>query len=90
MVRGLKDEAAQGGGGSQALWEGEDGTGDMRVQEAERRLCAWNAVEMGTVPGDKLQGEAEAPSQGPRRPSKDLCFFAECKARCWLLGNREA
>lgn len=45
MVRGLKDEATQGGGGSGAggkvsLWEGEDGTSDVSVQGAERGLCA--------------------------------------------------
>lgn len=90
MVRGLQEEATQGGGGAQALWEDGDGTGDVRVQGAESRLCVWNAVRMGTVPGDKLEREAEAHHRAPWRPVKDFLFFLlNAKLGSWLLGNRE-
>lgn len=91
MVRGLQDEAAQGGGGSQALWEEEDGTGDVRVQGAERRLCAWSAVKRALCQGDKLERRQRPHHTAPWRPFKDFpgFFLLNAKLGCWLLGNRE-
>lgn len=62
MVRGLKDEAAQGSGGpwgsaKEEHSEGEDATGDGSVQGAERKLCAWSAADQGTVLGEGGRGQ---------------------------------
>lgn len=71
MVRGLKDEAAQGGGGSGAggkvsLWEGEDGTSDVSVQGAERVVCLKCSTH-GRCVGTGWRGR-QRPNTGPIEP----------------------
>lgn len=74
MVRGLKDEAAQGGGGSQTAWEDEEGTGEGSRSREEVVCLACSGT--GPVPGDMLGRRQRPNHKATWRPFKGVfCVF---------------
>lgn len=93
MVRGLKDEAAQGGGGSQAVWEDEEGTGEVREGSRSREeLVCLAGSGTGPAPGDTLGRRQRPNRKAAWRPFKGFLgpfLFLNTKRGRWLSGNRE-